>query len=249
MKIFFSDSNDAAFNLATEEYLFRGNEDVCFLYVNQPCIIIGCNQYVEREVNAGFCELHDIPVFRRISGGGAVYHDAGNLNYSFIFSRKAGTDYLGSEFLMPVKAVLLKMGVETIEGKRKDLWHTSGYKVSGTASHHHAQRVLQHGTILYDVSFHDLTHALKAVSDALYSKDLNPKGISSVQSPVKNIKNILAEDHLKPLNANEFFKNFALHLEKEIDSIGELVLDENDSSQIEKLIHDKYSQSAWNYKK
>ena len=85
MQILISPSHNPAFNLAAEEYLFlHSTENVVFLYVNNSCVVLGSNQVLRNELNQEFCRTENIPVLRRMSGGGAVFHDAGNLNYSFI---------------------------------------------------------------------------------------------------------------------------------------------------------------------
>ena len=103
MQIIYSPSNSSTFNLAAEEYLFLNRQDdLLFLYVNEPSVIIGCNQAIKNEVDLDFCAENDIRIVRRMSGGGAVYHDLGNLNYCFIKNKVAGEFPLGGEFLLPI---------------------------------------------------------------------------------------------------------------------------------------------------
>ena len=107
MTILQSPSNSPTFNLAAEEYLFSQRRDeLIFLYVNEPCVIIGSNQVIENEVDVEFCKDNNIQVIRRISGGGAVYHDTGNLNYCFISNREPGRLSLDTEFLNPIIEIL-----------------------------------------------------------------------------------------------------------------------------------------------
>ena len=134
MTLICSNSHDASFNLATEEYLFsKRTDEVLFMYVNEPCVVVGRNQDVLSEVNVDFCTTHKIPVFKRMSGGGTVYHDKGNLNYCFISNRIQGESPLDTAFLQPIVTVLADLQVEVLIGKRNDLWLPGGHKLSGTA--------------------------------------------------------------------------------------------------------------------
>ncbi len=120
-------------------------------------MIIGSNQAVRNEVDPDFCIEHDIRIIRRLSGGGAVYHDRGNLNYTFIQDSTGAP--LSARFLEPVVTVLHKLDIPVEIGKRKDLW-LEGYKISGTASHVSRGRELHHGTLLYDTDLEMLQRAL-----------------------------------------------------------------------------------------
>ena len=132
MKIIFSPSINPSFNLAAEQYFLAENEgDFVLLYVDEPSVIIGSNQAVVNEVDMDFCIENEIRIFRRLSGGGAVFHDEGNLNYCFISDRTGNP--LGHDFLNPIIRVLASIHLPVTLGKRKDLW-LEGYKVSGTAS-------------------------------------------------------------------------------------------------------------------
>jgi len=190
MTIIHSHSNSSSFNLAAEEYLFsERQDDILFLYVNEPSVIIGSNQVIRNEVNLNFCAENNIRVVRRMSGGGAVYHDLGNLNYCFITNKTEGKSLLSADFLLPVVETLKLLNVPVEIGKRKDLWLQGGFKVSGTASHVSKNRELHHGTLLYDTDLDKLQKSL-TVED----KDESLKGIVSVPSVVKNLKNSLQEN-------------------------------------------------------
>ena len=164
MKLILSATHDPAFHLAMEEYLFYNEkEEFALFYVNSPSVIIGCNQVWENEVNVDFCVQHNIPVLRRMSGGGAVYHDEGNLNYCFITNQSGAGTSLSAEFLKPVVIALTYFGFQPVVGKRKDLWLPDGYKISGTASHIAAKREMHHGTLLYNTNLDQLAGALNPV--------------------------------------------------------------------------------------
>lgn len=242
MKIILSHSNTPAFNLAAEEYLFSDiDENYLFLYINDPSVIIGSNQAVVNEVDQDFCIEHDIRVIRRMSGGGAVYHDHGNINYSFINERS--DEPLSAAFLKPIVDALTVLGIPVEIGKRKDLW-LNGFKVSGTASHLSKGRELHHGTLLYSSDIEMLWGALTSER-----RDLIKKATQSVVSPVKNISDYITEkDGSSPLST-DFFKLLTDQL-IEFYNLSELaVLEGDDIKEIEALQKSKYSNREWNYRK
>lgn len=204
MTILQSLSNSPTFNLSAEEYLFSQRcDELIFLYVNEPCVIIGSNQVLENEVDVEFCKENDIQVLRRISGGGAVYHDTGNLNYCFISNRVTGRMSLDTEFLNPIIAILTELHIDVHQGIRKDLWLPLDSKISGTASHVSKTRELHHGTLLYDS---DLYKLKKSLSPKTHEQRI--RSIASVQSPVENICSYLKEhNHFAP-DAKSFFELF-----------------------------------------
>ena len=241
MKFIFSPSTAPSFNLAAEEFLFsRKEDDFVFLYVNQPCVIIGSNQAAVNEVDMDFCIENDIRVFRRLSGGGAVYHDAGNLNYCFVSDKTNAP--LSAHFLIPVVETLKNMHVPAETGKRKDLW-LNGCKISGTASHVSKGRELHHGTLLYDS---DLTKLQKALSPE--KRDAVCKASASVPSPVKNIRAYLFEEGEEIFSADTFFELFTQQMMAYF-AVNELSCFSNDDLlQIETLKTEKYTRREWNYR-
>jgi len=241
MNLLFSTSTSPTFNLAAEEFLFSACEnDYLFLYINEPSVIVGSNQVLRNEVNTGFCAAHDIQIVRRMSGGGAVYHDSGNLNYCFITDRK---DALSSEFLKPVVGVLRSLGVETEIGARKDLWLPGGFKISGTASHVTKSRELHHGTLLFDSNLEKLQQSL-----TVKEKDQSAKGIVSVSSNVKNIRSYLYENFGTTLSASEFFDQLKSEFLKMYDQSQFSVFSDDEFSKIKEL-EVKYKSIDWTYKK
>lgn len=241
MKLLFSASSDPAFNLAAEEYLFlQKDEEWIFLYANQSSVIIGSNQAIENEVNLSFCEDENIDVVRRLSGGGAVYHDEGNLNYCFI-STKTENPMSGS-FLQPIIIALQVMNIPAEQGKRKDLW-LKGFKISGTASHISKEREMHHGTLLYDVDIEKLHKALSPTS-----RNETIKASRSVVSPVRNISDYLKENERTVFSANEFFYRFRQKI-MELFQLTEIsALSSEDIHQIEELKAQKYAKKEWIYK-
>lgn len=200
MHLVFSPFSVPSLNLAIEEYYFlHSSEDYLILYLNHPSVIIGSNQALLFEVDQSYCKQHNIPVYRRMSGGGAVYHDLGNIVYSFISTKKENENMLDGSFLNPIVDVLASLNIPVKVGKRKDLWLTDGFKISGTASHISRGRMMKHGTLLYDAN-------LKALKCSLDSKEtgIRPFSTPSVPSPVKNIRTYLEENGLSALPVAEF---------------------------------------------
>ena len=241
MNIVFSHSTIPSFNLSAEEYLFKKNgEDFLFLYMNDPSVIIGSNQAVMNEVDIDFCINNNITVIRRLSGGGAVYHDDGNINYSFIHDKSEAP--LSSQFLKPIVDVLHMMEIPVEIGKRKDLW-LEGYKISGTASHVSKGRELHHGTLLYHSDLKKLQNALSSKQ-----KDNTKKATASVPSPVINIHTYLLKKNGDAPTASVFYNSLTTELLHYFDD-GELtILQDDDIELIEELRKSKYSKREWNYR-
>lgn len=244
MQFLFSNSHDPAYNLALEEILFKEETaEYCLMYVNSPCVVIGSNQVFQREVNEEYCKANNIPVFRRITGGGAVYHDMGNLIYSFITNRREDT--LSGSFLDPVIEILKSYGLNAFAGKRKDLWMPGEFKISGTASHLNSLRVIQHGTLLYDADLSKLQAALQ--SEKLHL--IETKGIASVPSPVKNIRQFLSDQNTQNQESNVFFREFSKALAGFLNCENAEDLQKQLHPKIILLRDSKYSSDQWNKKK
>ncbi len=245
MQIIHSTSNSSTFNLAAEEFLFsERTDDLLFLYVNKPSVIIGCNQAIRNEVDIEFCKGNEISVVRRMSGGGAVFHDLGNLNFCFISNKTEGKSALNDDFLLPVVEVLVDLGVPVTVGRRIDLWLQSEYKITGTASHVAKNRELHHGTLLYDTNLDMLESSLSSKN-----KDANVKAIASVRSKVKNLRNWFKDQNQFTLSSTDFFD---LIIRKLVDYFlveEVLVLSEAESADILQLSENKYMSNEWTYKK
>lgn len=245
MQVIRSCSNIPGFNLAAEEYLFSQRQDeILFLYVNAPCVVIGCNQALHAEVDTEFCLTHSIPVYRRISGGGAVYHDKGNINYCYITNRVPGKYPLGAAFLEPIVRVLHGMNIPVEVGQRKDIWLPGPKKISGTASHVGKDRELHHGTLLYDTNLENLQAALSS-----RSPQTSTRAIASVPSPVKNIRTWLSEQGLEVPVSEHFFSLLLKQLLDYHRQDSSFRLSESETVQIEKLFVSKYESKDWNYRK
>jgi lipoate---protein ligase len=245
MQIIHSTSNSPTFNLAAEEFLFAERQsDLLFLYVNEPSVIIGCNQAIRNEVDQEFCRENEITVVRRMSGGGAVFHDLGNMNFCFISNKTEGKSTLNDDFLKPIVDVLTDLGVPVAVGKRKDLWLAGDYKITGTASHVARNRELHHGTLLYDAKLEMLESSLSSKNN-----DANIKAIASVRSTVKNLRTWFEEQGQFTLDSNGFFEfligKIAAHLQQE----QVVALTEQENEIIRQLAENKYMSNEWTYKK
>lgn len=184
MQVWHSIADSPAFHCALEEFLLteRPFEDVLLLYVNRPSVIVGRNQCVEAEVDLSYCRRHDILVVRRISGGGTVFHDYGNVNYSFI-SNKGAVALLDRDSTEPVRLALAQWGVKSVAGKRQEIL-VDGRKVSGTAAYIGAAREMFHGTLLFNTNLETLTLSLRG------DVSLRGKRVASVPSPVLNLSEL-----------------------------------------------------------
>jgi len=236
--------NDPQMNLAIEEYILRNldiNESYLLFYVNGPSIIIGRNQNTIEEINTEYVETNDIKVVRRMSGGGAVYHDLGNLNYSFI-TKDEGNSIQDNfkKFTKPVIDALRKLGANAELMGRNDI-EIDGRKVSGTAQFATGGRMYTHGTLMLNSNLDNVTKALKPKKEKIESK-----GVKSVRARVGNISEFI--DRQMTI---EEFKQFILEnvFEAEGSEIKEYVLTDEDWKNIEQLSKSKYQTWEWNYGK
>ena len=186
-------STDPAYNLAFEEYVLtnRREGDYLILWQNDNTIVVGQNQNTAAEINSAFVKEHGIHVARRTTGGGAVYHDLGNLNYSFITDENEGATHL-ERFTKPVVDALRALGLNAEASGRNDIL-VEGRKVSGTAQRVLKKRILHHGTLLFD-SNPDMVAGALNVDPAKYQS----KGRKSVRSRIGNIRPLLKEDMTLP---------------------------------------------------
>ncbi len=224
-----------AFNLALEEYLLRGLKMPCvMLWRNSPAVIIGSNQNAFAEINRKYVESHNIAVIRRQTGGGAVYHDLGNINYTFITDK---TDNIGnySTFTEDLRDFLSNYGVKAELSGRDDLT-VNGKKFCGNAQSLSGGLMIHHGCILFDTDLTVLSKALNA--NPLKFKD---KAIKSVHSRVTNLKEYL------PFNsAEEFISAFNKYLDDKYCPEN-YILTENDILAVNKKAEEKYGNFSWNY--
>lgn len=178
-------SNDPPYNLAVEEYVLRRldpRQDYFILWQNRPAVIVGRFQNTAEEVNQPYVERQGVAVVRRLSGGGAVYHDHGNLNFTFVVSQARGAFNDFARFTLPVLETLRAFGVPAERSSRNDLT-VDGRKFSGNAQYVSGERLLHHGTILFDSD-------LAAVQDVLnvQQEKIESHGVKSVRSRVTNLR-------------------------------------------------------------
>lgn len=186
MKLYILKTHDPYYNLAVEEYLFSETEDDIFmLWQNEPCVVIGKNQNAFAEIDIDKAKENNIKIVRRITGGGAVYHDFGNLNYTFISSRNSekGIDF--AYFTEPIIEALATLGVCAELSGRNDLL-VDGKKFSGNAQHSSDKRTLHHGTLLYNSDLSVLSSVLSVDEEKIRSK-----GIKSTRSRVVNLSELI----------------------------------------------------------
>ena len=239
------ENNDPRTNIALETYLVENrltDQPLLLFYINEPSIIIGRNQNTVEEVNQRYVEEHGIHVVRRMSGGGAVYHDLGNFSYCFI-QEEHGPARDFSVFTRPVIEALHQMGVAgaKLEG-RNDLL-IDGKKFSGNAMYIRNGRMTAHGTILYDADLDAVTAALKPRADKIESK-----GIKSVRSRVTNIRPYVA-DAYQHLNTREFRDHLLLRIfgVNNRADVPEYTLSTDDWAQIAAIRAERFANWDWNY--
>ncbi len=240
MLCIYHESTDPYFNIATDEYILKYLKEDCFmLWRNDNAIIVGKYQNTLAEINYDYVKENNITVVRRISGGGAVYHDLGNLNFSFV---KTGNDSNLTDFkkfTQPIVDVIQSLGIDArFEGKN-DLM-IDGKKFSGNAAHIYRNRILHHGTILFASEMRNVSEALR-INPVKYQD----KAVKSVPKRVTNIS-----EHLKtPLSLEEFTKKLMDHVIAIYPDSKLYTFTEEDIKIIKQLRDEKYTTYAWNYGK
>lgn len=240
----FIDNNgitDPRINLAIEEYALKHlniDETYLLFYINRPSIIIGRNQNTIEEINADYVDGNGITVVRRLSGG-AVYHDLGNLNFSFITRDDGDSFHNFKKFTQPVVETLEKLGIQAELSGRNDIL-AEGKKISGNAMFSTKGRMFSHGTLLFQSEMDHIVSALKVKKDKIESK-----GIKSIRSRVGNIADFLKE----PMSVEEFRSFLLQNIFKESGEITEYVLTEADWEKIHKISEERYQNWEWNYGK
>ncbi|MFT3741053.1 MAG: lipoate--protein ligase [Breznakibacter sp.] len=229
-----STTNQPAVNLATEEYLLKKrNENIFFLYDDCPSIICGKHQNTLAETNFQVARSLSLKVYRRLSGGGTVYHDEGNLNFCFITNEPAQHMIDFKRYSQPILEILNNLGVKAYFGGRNDFL-IDGKKISGNACHVYKNRVMHHGTLLFNSNLSNLGSSLK-IDPTKYTD----KAVKSVRSVVTNIS-----EHIKPrITFHEFKSAILTH----IVNGGQINLSETEMAEINHLAETKYATWEWNY--
>lgn len=231
---------DPTLNLALEEYAVSQldpNETYLLFYVNEPSIIIGKNQNTVEEVNQAYVKENNIHVVRRLSGGGAVYHDLGNLNFSFITTDDGHSFHNFKKFTEPVVKALQSMGIDAELSGRNDI-QVGPKKISGNAQYKTKGRMFSHGTLLLDSNLEDVVKALNVKEDKIVSK-----GIKSIRSRVANINEFLDT----PLSMKQFKKELLRFIFQGEENISYYEFTEEDKKAVHDIAEKRYRNWDWNY--
>ncbi|WP_159561018.1 lipoate--protein ligase [Streptococcus halichoeri] len=240
MKYIVNNSHNPAYNVALEAYAFRElvDEDELFiLWINEPAIIIGKHQNTIQEINKEYIEEHGIHVVRRLSGGGAVYHDLNNLNYTIISNKSEEGGFDFKTFSQPVIATLADLGVKAEFTGRNDL-EINGKKFCGNAQAYYKGRMMHHGCLLFDVDMTVLGDALKVSKDKIESK-----GIKSVRSRVTNILDELPEK----ITVEEFSDRLLAKMKETYPDMEEYVLSDAELAKVQASAEQQFGNWDWTY--
>ncbi|MTB34754.1 lipoate--protein ligase [Streptococcus uberis] len=242
MKYIVNKSNNPAYNIALEAYAFRellSEDEIFILWINEPAIIIGKHQNTIQEINKEYIDAHGIHVARRLSGGGAVYHDLNNLNYTIISNKSEEGAFDFKTFSQPVIETLADLGVKAEFTGRNDL-EINGKKFCGNAQAYYKGRMMHHGCLLFDVDMTVLGDALKVSKDKIESK-----GIKSVRARVTNILDELPEK----ITVNEFSDKILAKMKETYPDMTEYVLSEDELAKIQKSADEQFGNWDWVYGK
>lgn len=234
-----NNSTDPWFNLALEEVLMKDksiNDDIVMLWQNDKSVIIGKHQNTVEEVNQQFADSNNIKIARRTTGGGAVYHDLGNLNYTFItnYYNKEEVDF--KKFAIPVVKALQSLGLNPELSGRNDIL-LDGKKISGTALACIGDRFMFHGTLLFDINIDMASKVLTVKADKIESK-----GIKSVKSRITNIK-----PYLQGSSISDFKEKIISSFEQNSDDFIKRGINQSEIDRVYELYENKFSKSEWNY--
>ncbi|CAM3584944.1 lipoate--protein ligase [Erysipelothrix anatis] len=232
-------STNPYFNLALDEYAMKHidcDEDFFFLWQNEPSVIIGKNQNTAEEINQKFIDEKGIKVARRVSGGGAVYHDIGNLNFTFVINVDDPGKVNYKKFVQPVIDALASMGVTAEASGRNDIL-VDGLKISGNAQRMANGKLMHHGTLMFDVDVETLVEALNVDPDKITSN-----GVKSVRSRVTNIKEHLPEG----TTLQQFWDALQFYLSNE-GKDEEIILTNEDIAKIEYEAVNRFGTWDWIY--
>lgn len=242
MKYIVNKSHNPFYNIALEAYAFRElrDEDELFiLWINEPTIVIGKHQNAIEEINKAYTDEHGIHVVRRLSGGGAVYHDLNNLNYTIISNKTQEGAFDFKTFSQPVIETLADLGVTASFTGRNDL-EIDGKKFCGNAQAYYKGRMMHHGCLLFDVDMTVLGNALQVSKDKIESK-----GVKSVRARVTNILDELP----KKMTVEAFSEQLLNKIKEQYPDMTQYVLSEADLENIQNLADNQFATWDWTYGK
>ncbi|WBB29929.1 biotin/lipoate A/B protein ligase family protein [Parvimonas micra] len=230
---------DVYFNLAMEEYIFEKfkEDEVFMLWINEPSVVIGKHQNLIEELNMKYCFDNNIKIARRLSGGGTVVHDFGNLNYTYITNTTGDTALDFKEFLKPMYKALLNLNIDANISPRND-FRVEEKKICGHSQFMRKKRVLHHGCILFDSNLNNLRNALNVENKKIISKSAK-----SVKSSVANLKEISKLDY----EISDFLEKLKNEILKTQEDYEIYELTKEDILKIEKIKSEKYSTKDWIY--
>jgi len=232
------ETHDPFFNLAVEDFLLHNCKgDYFLLSVNDPSVIIGRHQIIFREVDVFTAGSLNIPVIRRISGGGTVYHDRGNLNFTFIRNCEKERQVDFNQHIKPVIEFLNVEGVPAVMSGKSDIT-VDGLKVSGNAEYVYRDRILHHGTLMFDTSIELMKQLIRPLTDIYTTKavESNRSAVTNLKGRLKNINTVdeLASEMMR------FMKDYFTCIEN-------LSLTDKEINEIKSIAEKKYMSWEWNY--
>ena len=226
---------DPWFNLAAEEYLFRSfTANIFMVYTNRRSVIIGKHQNPAEEVNLRYIKANNIPLIRRISGGGTVYHDEGNLNYTFISNTADGKQIDFSKYTKPIISFLQQQGIDAYTGEKNEI-RTGGLKISGNAEHVFKNRVLHHGTLLFSANLELMSKCLERGSATIISRAVqsHPADVCNLKEKIPGIK--------------EFKERLLDYISLNNSEYESYIFNSTDNENITKIKQEKFISWEWNY--
>jgi len=242
MRYIYNESTDPYYNLAAEEYLlYHKREQVFMLWVNRDVIVVGRNQNTMAEINYEYVQEAEIAVVRRLTGGGAVFHDKGNLNFTFITKEQdepdGKTENAFAFFGNMIIGALATLGLDASLSGRNDL-EIDGRKFSGTALTVYRGYVLHHGTLMLNIAVDTLSKALR-----VSPQKIEGKGVKSVRSRVTNLN-----EHLDiPIEIPQLVEAISAFIRTQYPDIRHYELTPEDHAAISRLADEKYRKWEWNY--
>lgn len=231
-------SADPSYNLAMEQYLVeQKTERYFYFWRNDRSVIVGKNQNTLSEIDLDFVEQNGIRVVRRNSGGGAVFHDLGNVNFSFVTNCRPGDFIDFAKYTQPIVAALAELGVSAELSGRNDLI-VDGAKVSGNAQYIRGERLLHHGTLLFGADLSNMAGALRAKPEKF-----SGKAAQSVRERVGNLKDYIAAD----ITVEQFIERLEHSILKTQPGAAYASLAHSELAEIERIAEEKYRSWVWNF--